>query len=63
MKSLEEAVEYGLALKRGRVFADLWDLRLASVCPLCQPARVERLRQMNLSQTILEPVRCDLCSI
>jgi radical SAM enzyme (TIGR01210 family) len=63
MKALEEAVEYGLALKRGRVFADLWDLRLASVCPLCQPARVERLRQMNLSQTILEPVRCDLCSI
>lgn len=63
MKALEEAVEYGLALQRGRVFADLWDVRLASVCPLCQPARVERLRQMNLSQIILEPVRCDLCEI
>jgi radical SAM enzyme (TIGR01210 family) len=37
---LEAAQQYGLSLKRGRVFSDLWDLK-----------DCDRLRHMNLTQT------------
>lgn len=39
---LEASVRYGLALKRGRVFSDLWDMPQSCVR--------ERLRAMNLTQ-------------
>jgi hypothetical protein len=38
IETLEAAFEYGLSLKRGRVFADLWDIHS------------DRLRAMNLQQ-------------
>lgn len=63
MRTLEAAVEYGVRLKRGRVFADLWDLRLSDACGRCASERAERLRQINLTQTIPEPVRCDACAL
>jgi radical SAM enzyme (TIGR01210 family) len=44
---VEEAAEYGIALNRGRVFVDLWDV---------PPERAGRLRTMNLTQTIPSPV-------
>jgi hypothetical protein len=56
---LERAVEAGVALGRGRVFADLWDLAAFSRCDACLPARTERLRAMNLTQSIPPPVRCE----
>jgi radical SAM enzyme (TIGR01210 family) len=48
-ESLERALEYGLSLRAGRVFLDLWDIeRWASPTP----GRVARLTRMNRSQQI-----------
>jgi len=61
LEMLEEAAAFGVALHRGRVFADLWDVERLRRCPACFPARVERLRCMNLSQIPYAPVDCDVC--
>lgn len=58
---LEKAVSYGVSLKRGLVFADLWDLKPNSHCVSCLDARLARLKEMNLRQEIIEPVTCDQC--
>jgi hypothetical protein len=58
LDELEEALARGLALRRGRVFADLWDLERLSNCPRCGPARRARLASMNLSQKILPAIDC-----
>ena len=58
---VEEAMSYGLNLRRGRVFVDLWDLQRAASCPECYSRRFERLRAMNLQQVILDAATCDLC--
>lgn len=59
LRSLEAAVEHGVAMNRGRVFADLWDIGKFLRCQQCGPKRAERLRQMNLSQEILPAVTCE----
>lgn len=59
LHKLEQATEYGLGLKRGRVFADLWGLR--EVCTECHTARIARLRQMNLEQVVAERIDCACC--
>jgi radical SAM enzyme (TIGR01210 family) len=59
METIEAAVDYGLSLKRGRVFVDLWDLQKPLSCPDCYQARVLRLREMNRRQSVLPPVSCD----
>jgi archaeosine synthase beta-subunit len=61
LDTLESAMEYGLRLHRGRVFADLWDLPRAFDCPLCRDARVARLRAMNLSQVSAPRIVCSAC--
>jgi archaeosine synthase beta-subunit len=61
MGTLEAAAHYGLSLKRGRVFTDLWDLEQVSGCSDCRSQRVSRLREMNLRQTIPPPVNCIAC--
>jgi hypothetical protein len=58
---LEDSVEYGLNLRRGRVFADLWDLERFSRCEVCFEARLARLQRINLYQTILPGVQCGAC--
>ena len=57
--SLEEVHEVGLAMNRGRVFVDLWDIDNLFDCHRCGPARRDRLQQMNLSQQIQPHVECD----
>jgi archaeosine synthase beta-subunit len=59
--TVEAAANYGVSLKRGRVFVDLWDLRLEPSCSVCYMARVSRLGEMNLRQSVLPPVRCRRC--
>lgn len=49
VESLEQALEYGLKLRAGRVLLDLWDLEHD---PATSPARLARLRRMNLSQRV-----------
>jgi hypothetical protein len=61
LETLENSFNYGLGLKRGRVFADLWDADNIPPCPACRTPRIARLRRMNLSQANLSPVRCQSC--
>lgn len=58
---VEAAEEYGLNLRRGRVFTDLWDVKRRAECPQCFDVRVERLRAMNLSQRVAMSVACAAC--
>ena len=48
---------------RCRIFADLWDLERFSPCSTCFPARRDRLRRMNLAQTLERPVSCEQCNL
>lgn len=48
---IEQAFEYGLALRKGRVLLDLWDIeRLSS-----DTERIARLARMNLTQQVEPP--------
>lgn len=59
LSSIEHVLEAGLALNRGRVLMDLWDLDRFYDCLSCGPTRKSRLHQMNLSQQITPAVTCD----
>lgn len=58
LASIEHVLETGIALGRGRVFMDVWDLERFYDCPDCGPARRARLVEMNNTQAVLPPVRC-----
>ncbi len=60
LASLERVMEAGLAMNRGRVFADVWDLERIYDCATCGPARKARLHRMNLEQQPLPTVSCTL---
>ena len=60
LSSLERAVEYGIGLRRGRVFADLWDAERLCDCT-CSPDRLRRLDVMNRTQRIPPPASCGKC--
>jgi radical SAM enzyme (TIGR01210 family) len=61
LTTLEAAVAYGLSLHRGRVFADLWELKTVDACSYCHESRISRLRAMNLQQAVLPPISCSSC--
>jgi hypothetical protein len=61
LSAVEGAASYGLGLKRGRVFVDVWDLKQNADCAHCFEARVQRLREMNLRQMELSAVDCSRC--
>jgi len=56
--SLEMVLEYGIQLKKGRVFADVWDLGLFSNCDKCLDQRTKRITGMNLMQEVSERIKC-----
>lgn len=58
LNAMEAAQEYGLGLRQGRVFGDLWDVERLYECA-CSPARAERIASMNRTQTIPPPVACE----
>ena len=58
IKSIEKVVEYGIRLKKGNVFADLWDIERFSKCNKCHNERMNRLNHINLSQVLLPVVSC-----
>jgi len=62
LDSLESALEYGLSLRAGRVFADLWDVDQFIRCGRCAEQRVQRIRSMNASQTTPARIDCVHCS-
>lgn len=59
IRSLEAVLAEGLAMRRGRVFVDLWDSERFFDCQRCGPARRDRLLQMNLTQKFLPAVACE----
>jgi radical SAM enzyme (TIGR01210 family) len=61
LSSLELALERGLALRAGRVFADTWELQKFASCSRCFDARKQRLEEMNLSQRAISAVECPAC--
>ncbi|HLN58822.1 MAG TPA: radical SAM protein [Thermoanaerobaculia bacterium] len=62
LASVEDALAFGLSLRRGRVLADLWDLERLRRCAQCFGPRAERLRTMNLTQSVPPPAGCDSCA-
>lgn len=62
LTSLETVLEAGIALRRGRVFADVWDIKQLSACPTCAAQRIARLHQMNLEQRVAPPIDCNACT-
>jgi archaeosine synthase beta-subunit len=62
LATVEAVAHYGIGLQRGRVFADLWDIRNAPhPCPACYEVRIARLQQMNLNQIIPALIECATC--
>jgi hypothetical protein len=59
--SLERVLLEGLRMNRGRVFVDLWDAEAFFRCNSCRAERMNRLNEMNLSQTILPEADCPEC--
>jgi radical SAM enzyme (TIGR01210 family) len=56
---IEQVLEQGIGMNRGRVFMDLWEVEQFFPCSRCGVGRRERLRRMNLQQTVLPAVLCD----
>ena len=63
ISTLESCLEYGISMRKGRVFADLWELERFSRCRECYRSRVRRLHHMNLHQTIPERMHCAACGV
>ena len=61
LDTLERALELGVKLQRGRVFADTWNLGPFSSCSACLDVRRQRLHAINLTQQIPPAVRCSSC--
>jgi hypothetical protein len=61
IRMLESCVEDGIGVRKGRVFADVWDLERFSRCPTCFEQRKERLKYINLHQTIPSEAACRAC--
>jgi radical SAM enzyme (TIGR01210 family) len=62
LSTLEAALDYGIGLHRGRVFADVWDLEKFTECSDCFAARRERLVRMNLEQAVSPRIDCGSCA-
>lgn len=58
IQSLEKVLDYGINLKEGVVFADLWDIELFSSCTKCIDDRKKRLLNINLNQKWDKPIHC-----
>jgi radical SAM enzyme (TIGR01210 family) len=59
--TVEKVVEWGVALGRGRVFADLWEIERIATCVHCRAARIARLEHINLTQSIPAVLACEHC--
>ena len=58
--SMEEVLERGLELNRGRVFMDLWDVENFYRCNSCGEQRAARIHKMNTTQLITDSVNCEI---
>ena len=60
LPGLERVIEYGISLRRLRVFGDLWDIERFFDCD-CSSRRRDRLQAMNRTQNIPQPTPCERC--
>ena len=58
---LEDALDGCLHLAPSVVTADLWDAELLATCASCRPARIERLRRLNVTGRAEPRIACSLC--
>ena len=61
LATLEKALAAALALRRGRVFADTWNLEPFATCSACLPPRRHRLHEINLQQQNRPGIACPVC--
>lgn len=61
LQTLEATLDYGISLRKGRVFVDLWDIERIATCSECGKQRIMRLAAMNDSQLLRAPVQCQTC--
>jgi radical SAM enzyme (TIGR01210 family) len=61
LATLEAAIAGGIAMRKGRVFADLWDVKRTASCETCAQLRIARLHAMNLQQCTMPRVHCEHC--
>jgi radical SAM enzyme (TIGR01210 family) len=61
LRTLEAAAACGIALNKGRVFTDLWDIDARPECTTCHGQRIARLQEMNLQQSIPAAIVCEHC--
>ena len=61
LEQLEQVADQAFRWERGRILIDLWDIEKFSKCEDCRSARVERLREMNETQTWVATIECDRC--
>ena len=61
LRSLELVQQEALTWSRGRIFSDLWEIDRFADCRACAAERIERIRQMNLTQHVSHNIGCDLC--
>jgi archaeosine synthase beta-subunit len=61
LRSLETVLDETISWNRGRVFADLWEVKQFAECPACASAKIERLNTINLCQRTTPPVVCQHC--
>jgi radical SAM enzyme (TIGR01210 family) len=59
---VEDAMNYGMKLNRGRIFVDLWAIDKVGSPVCCRDARINRLKSMNLSQQSSAQRGCDFCT-
>jgi len=58
LESLECVLACALEERKGRIFADTWDLEAFPACPQCRPHRIRNIEEMNLTQEPSPPTRC-----
>jgi archaeosine synthase beta-subunit len=59
---LETALEHCLAFAPAVVTADLWDIERLPACEACRPARVARMKRVNLTGRPEPAVSCPACA-
>ena len=60
LTQLESALDRCLGLPSTVVTADLWDVGKVTDCPRCGPARIDRLRRLNVTGQAEPPISCEL---
>ena len=61
LTQLEDALDGCLQFAPSVVTADVWDAELLPACTECRPARIERLRRLNVSGAPEPRVACSAC--